>query len=134
MKLYQRSKLVQTAAALNGVPSWNLTPSRSLNVHDLAVVRSAPSSSARPGCGLGRPRLQGDERLEDLRDHAERLAVRDERAVEHDRVGSAGEDERAACLCRRSSPRSSFLLDSSSSPPHALATSASPVTSDNEGE
>ena len=31
--MYQRSKLAQTASALNGVPSWNLTPSRRWNVH-----------------------------------------------------------------------------------------------------
>ena len=48
------------------------------------------------GLGLGRAGLQRDERLEDLRDGADGLAVRDQRAVEHDRVGGAGEDERAA--------------------------------------
>ena len=35
MKLYQRLKLKQTAAALNGVPSLNFTFLRRLNVHDL---------------------------------------------------------------------------------------------------
>jgi len=33
LKLNQRLKLKQTAAALNCVPSWNLPPRRSLNVH-----------------------------------------------------------------------------------------------------
>ena len=95
MKLYQRSKLKQTASALNGSPSWNVTPSWSVNVQ----VR--PSSLAsqlvgEAGLELGRARLQRDERLEDLVDHAQRLAVGDERAVEHDRVGRRAEDERAA--------------------------------------
>ena len=35
-QLYQRSKLAQTAAALNAVPSWNLTPVCSSKVQDLA--------------------------------------------------------------------------------------------------
>ena len=47
-RLYQRLKLKQTASALNGVPSWNVTPSRRVKVH------SVPSglddhSVARPG-------------------------------------------------------------------------------------
>ena len=35
MKLYQRSKLAQTASALKSVPSWNFTPSLSLKVQTL---------------------------------------------------------------------------------------------------
>ena len=46
--------------------------------------------------GLGAARLERDERLEDLLNDAERLAVGDERAVERDRVRSARKDERAA--------------------------------------
>src|SRR5512133_26622 len=45
-KLYQRSKLKQTAAALNGVPSWNLTPRRRKNVQvrpSLLVVQCVAS-------------------------------------------------------------------------------------------
>src|ERR671918_492996 len=42
-KLYQRSKLKQTASALNGSPSWNVTSSRSSN------VQSRPSSLNRGG-------------------------------------------------------------------------------------
>src|SRR4051794_10587772 len=53
---------------------------------------------ARGECGrdLRAAGLQGDEALEDLLDDADRLAVGDKCAVEHDRIGSAGEDERAA--------------------------------------
>ena len=40
MKLYQRSKLKHTAAALNGSPSWNVTPVCSSN------VQASPSSLA----------------------------------------------------------------------------------------
>ena len=55
MKLYQRSKLKQTASALKSVPSWNLTPSRSVNVNTVASsltshsVASEGSSSVVPG-------------------------------------------------------------------------------------
>src|SRR4029453_4875437 len=50
------------------------------------------------GLQLGRPRLEVDQGLEDLRDDPDRLAVRDERAVERNRVRGAGEDERPARL------------------------------------
>jgi hypothetical protein len=33
--LYHRLKFAQTAAELNGVPSWNLTPRRNVNVQVL---------------------------------------------------------------------------------------------------
>src|SRR3982751_4959206 len=51
----QRSKFAQTAAASSAVPSWNLTPGRSLNVQILPVgsldqlSARPPSSSAVPG-------------------------------------------------------------------------------------
>src|SRR5579864_8710122 len=51
----QRSQLILTASALNGVPSWNVTPWRSLKVHvspsgetDQLVARSG-SMSVLPG-------------------------------------------------------------------------------------
>jgi hypothetical protein len=50
---------------------------------------------ARPGSGPG---LERDERLEDLCDDADRLAVRDERAIDDNRIRSAGKDERPARL------------------------------------
>ena len=109
LKLYQRSKLKQTASALKSVPSWNLTPWRRWNVH--AVPSSLASQlSARPGATSVVPGFKRDERLEDLLDDPRRLAVGDERAVERDRVGGGAEDERAAfsaarglasAMCRR---------------------------------
>ena len=82
--MYQRSKLKQTASALKSVPSWNLTPWRRWNVHCVLELRSA--------------RLEADEGLEELCDYSNRLAVRDERAVERNGVGCAGKDKRAAGL------------------------------------
>jgi len=61
LKLYQRSKLAQTAAALNAVPSWNFTPCCSSKlqtlasgdtVHDLARLGSI---SVPPGLVLTKP-------------------------------------------------------------------------------
>ena len=60
------------------------------------AVRVRLPALGEPRHGLGRARLQEDERLEELGDGADRLTVRNERAVEHDRVGRAGEDERPA--------------------------------------
>src|SRR5260221_7432928 len=48
-----RSKVNLTAAALNGVPSWNLTPCRSLNVYSVAVSLTL-HSVASPGENLPR--------------------------------------------------------------------------------
>ena len=96
--------------ALEVVPAVEVEADR-LGVERLAVVERDPFADLeRPhravivggplgretGLGLGRAGLERDQRLEDLSDHAERLAVRDERAVEQDRVGGAGEDERPA--------------------------------------
>ena len=57
-KLYQRSKLKQTASALNGVPSWNVTPWRRLNVQDMpsgeASQLSASDGSTSEVPGLSR--------------------------------------------------------------------------------
>ena len=50
MKLYQRPKFAQTAAALNGVPSLNVTFGRSLNVHDRPFFADA-QLNASPGAG-----------------------------------------------------------------------------------
>ena len=61
MKLYQRLKLAQTAAALNGVPSVNLTFGRSANVHDFPafddfqLVASDGATVVVPGLRLTRP-------------------------------------------------------------------------------
>ena len=79
------------------MPSWNLTPSRSLKVHDSAVGARLPRLGE-PWDELGAARLERDERLEDLVEHAQRLAVRDERAVEHDRIRGGPEDELVAAL------------------------------------
>ena len=38
--MYQRLKLKQTAAELNGVPSWNVTPLRSWNVQVLPFLEA----------------------------------------------------------------------------------------------
>ena len=61
VQLYQRSKLAQTASALKSVPSWNLTPSRRVNVWDLPSgadshsVASSGSTSVVPGAAPTRP-------------------------------------------------------------------------------
>src|SRR5918999_3311547 len=61
VQLYQRSKLAQTASALKSVPSWNLTPSRSVKVWDLPsgadshAVASSGSTSVVPGAAPTRP-------------------------------------------------------------------------------
>ena len=44
----QASMLTFTAAASNGVPSWNVMPSRSVNVH---CVKSAFGSAFSTRCG-----------------------------------------------------------------------------------
>src|SRR6185436_12141274 len=44
-----RSRFQITASALKGVPSWNFTPLRSLNVHFLGSPASCCQLSARPG-------------------------------------------------------------------------------------
>ena len=46
VKLYQRSKLVQTASASKGSPSWKLTPSRRLNVQSRPSSLTAHSSAS----------------------------------------------------------------------------------------
>jgi hypothetical protein len=63
--LYQRSKLKQTALV----------------------------ALSEDGLDLRRAGLETDQGLEDLRDHADRLAVGDECAVDHNRVGCARKDE-----------------------------------------
>jgi hypothetical protein len=61
VKLYQRSKLVQTASASNGSPSWKVTPSRRLNTHSRPsslVVHSSASAgtiSVPPSSVVTRP-------------------------------------------------------------------------------
>ncbi len=50
-----------------------------------------------PGPDLGRSGLEADEALEDLVDHAQRLAVGHERTVQHNRIGRRAEDESLAC-------------------------------------
>ena len=47
--LYQRSKLKQTASALNGSPSWNVTPSLRVKVHVARKSSLVSQLSARPG-------------------------------------------------------------------------------------
>ncbi len=46
--MYQRSKLKQTASALNGSPSWNVTPSCRVNVYAWPLSETS-QSVARPG-------------------------------------------------------------------------------------
>ena len=58
-----------------------------------AVLRRLPLRRQR-GNDLRRARLQADEALEHLVDRPQRLAVRDERAVQHDRIGRGAEHER----------------------------------------
>jgi hypothetical protein len=60
-----------------------------------AVVADLPALGE-AGRELCRAGLQADQRLEDLVDHAQRLAVGDERAVEDDGILRRAEDERAA--------------------------------------
>src|SRR5664280_392885 len=61
LKLYQRSKLKQTAAALNSVPSWNFTFLRRLNVQVMPsglgcqVSASAGTTSVPPCFVVTRP-------------------------------------------------------------------------------
>jgi hypothetical protein len=61
VKLYQRLKFAHTAAALNGVPSVNLTFLRSANVHDLPalepfqLVASDGTTVVVPGLSPTRP-------------------------------------------------------------------------------
>ena len=60
-KLYQRSKLAQTASALKSVPSWNFTPSLSVNSWvrpsslDSQDSASSGAGSAVPGSTPTRP-------------------------------------------------------------------------------
>jgi hypothetical protein len=59
--LYQRLKFVQTAAALNGVPSWNLMPRFRKNVYvfpSRAIFQRVASSGlivVLPGTSWTRP-------------------------------------------------------------------------------
>ena len=64
---------------------------------DLAGVVRRPALGE-TGLHLGRAGLERDERLEDLRDRTDRLAVGDDRPVERDRVGRTREDQRPAGL------------------------------------
>src|SRR4029079_3002269 len=65
-----------------------------------AVVTRLPALG-QAGLNIRRPRLQVDERLEDLLDDPRRLAVGDENSVESDRVCRGAEDERAASTAAR---------------------------------
>ena len=67
---------------------------------DLAGVVRRPAFGE-TGLRLGRAGLESDERLEDLRDRTQRLAVGDNRPVERDRVGRTCEDQRPAGLTGR---------------------------------
>jgi hypothetical protein len=99
----QRSKLKMTASALKSVPSWNLTPSRSVQVHSV-LSSLAVHSVARAGIGVVEPGSYGlvlVERLQALAGHAERFAVGDDGGVQLDRVSATAKDERDRFRGRR---------------------------------
>ena len=92
-KLYQRLKLKQTALALNGVPSWNFTPGRRLNVQLRPffevdqLVASWGTTTVRPGLRLTRP---WKIRLIGRSDSPSETSG----AVQDHRIGRGAEDER----------------------------------------
>ena len=142
-----RSTLATTASALNGVPSWNVTPSRSVNCQ---VVSSTwvGSSVARPGSELA-VGVAGQQRLVDVVVDGALAAVVDDVRVEAGRLGAEGDRDRrtvggragvvgcatairhSVARCRgvagavvESPPGASVVPESasSSSPPHAART------------
>ncbi len=93
VKLYQRSKLKQTASALNGSPSVNVDTLTQAERPLQAVGAGLPRLGQRRH-DLGAALLRLDQALEDLVDHPRALSVADERAVNDDRVLSDAEDQR----------------------------------------
>ena len=117
VKLYQRSKLKQTASALNGSPSWNVTVAK-IERPLQAVGTGLPRLRQRRH-DLGAALLGLDQALEDLVDHTRGLAVADQRSVDDDRILGRAEDHAPAGRFLASPPPSS-----DSPPPHAAREAA----------
>ncbi len=88
-----RSMLYLTASALNGVPSWNVTPWRRCSVH---TRPSADTSYDSAKCGTISPgRRQLQQRLDDVLRHRGRRGVRDVVRIQRHRIRPGHDDQLA---------------------------------------